>query len=254
MQEPVTVDDPEVVVLFSDAEARARVRDGLRRQHVRVAQPERLMDWVTARRPHVVLVTGDDELAGRARAAVARAAPEAASVVLVDDPTPARYRELLSTCTAVLPRSAPEEHVAVAVAGAWRALSCLPTHAVRSLTADPGTVGGEVTLAPREVDWLRALADGATVAGLARAVGYSPREMYRLLAGAYARLGTTSRTDALLRADRIGLLSSARPTDAERSVAPAPGVPQPGRPGRPGRPGSAVPGPPDARTSRRTTP
>jgi DNA-binding NarL/FixJ family response regulator len=248
MQEPTKVHDPEVVVLFSDVETRTRVRDGLRRQRVRVAQPERLLDWVASRRPHVLLVTGDDDLAGRARAAVARAAPEAASVVLANDPTPTRYRELLATCTAVLPGSAREEDVAVAVAGAWRELSCLPTDAVRTLAGDAGGAADEVMLPPREVEWLRALADGATVAGLARAVGYSQREMYRLLAGAYSRLGTTSRTDALLRADRLGVLVAARPTAAERAATPGTDVPRPSRSG-PGAAASAVPSP-----GRRTTP
>jgi DNA-binding NarL/FixJ family response regulator len=242
MQEPaVVVDDPEVVVLFTDTRTRARVREGLHRQNVRVAQPERLLEWVTAHRPHVVLVTGDDERAGRARAAVARAAPEAACVVLVDHPTPARYRELLATCTAVLPESAAEEDVAVAVAGAWRALSCLPTEAARTLSGAPG-VGAGVALTPREVAWLRALADGATVGSLARAAGYSQREMYRLLAGLYARLGTTGRTEALLRADRAGLLSSEGPDAGDRTQLVAAGAPQPGRP-RPAAPGAGPAGP-----------
>jgi DNA-binding NarL/FixJ family response regulator len=249
MQEPTTTDDPEVVVLFSDAGTRARVREGLRRQQVRVAQPERLLDWVATRRPHVLVVTGDDEIAGRARAAVARLAPEAASVVLVDDPTPTRYRELLATCTAVLPVSAPEEDVAVAVAGAWRALSCLPTHAVRTLAGDAGGGSGgvDVPLLPREVEWLRALADGVTVAGLARAVGYSQREMYRLLAVAYGRLGTTSRTEALLRADRMGVLSADRAATGER-VAAEKVMPHPTGAGS-GAAGPTVPGP-----GRRTAP
>ncbi|HEX8630188.1 MAG TPA: hypothetical protein VF755_18680, partial [Catenuloplanes sp.] len=59
----------------------------------------------------------------------------------------------------------------------------------------------------REVSWLRALVDGVTVASLARAVGYSQREMYRVLASLYARLGADNRTGALLHADRWGLLT-----------------------------------------------
>jgi len=44
------------------------------------------------------------------------------------------------------------------------------------------------------------------VTSLARSSGYSEREMYRLLSALYARLGVTTRTEALLRADRWGLL------------------------------------------------
>jgi DNA-binding CsgD family transcriptional regulator len=53
---------------------------------------------------------------------------------------------------------------------------------------------------------LRHLADSGTVASLARTVGYSEREMYRLLGGVYARLGASNRTEALLLAERWGLL------------------------------------------------
>ncbi|GAA2725368.1 hypothetical protein CAE01nite_19420 [Cellulomonas aerilata] len=199
-------------MLFTEPTTRARVRGTLERQGYRIAQPDRLLEWVTGRRPHVLVVTGDDPPAQRARAAVMRAAPEAACVVLATDPTPGRYRELMETCTAVLPESAPQEDVAVAVAGAWRELSCLPRSAARALSGDGSTAPSPaVTVAPREAGWLRALADGATVAGLARTAGYSPREMYRLLSALYAQLGAAGRTEALLRADRLGLLSVTAP-------------------------------------------
>ena len=50
------------------------------------------------------------------------------------------------------------------------------------------------------------LADGATVAGLGRRCAHSEREMSRLLTGTYRRLGARDRTDAMLLADRFGLL------------------------------------------------
>ncbi len=219
---PADDDDLEVVVLFTDVDVRQRVRAGLARHDYRVAQPERLVEWVQSRRPRVLVVTGDDTQADRARVAVTRAAPEAALVVLTDQPTPARYRELLRTCTAVLPVSATHEDVAVAVAGAWRELSCLPISAVRSLAEkDSGPPSSpRVAIPPRDVAWLRALADGATVAGVARSAGYSPREMYRLLGALYARLGTTNRTEALLCADRLGLLAPALGNNGELVVGP----------------------------------
>jgi len=150
---------------------------------------------------------------------VAEVAPEAGYVVLVDDPTPDTYRKLLATCTAVLPASSPDQDVVVAVASAWRALTCLPIEAARALSGADGV--GRVTLSARDIAWLRALADGVTVGSLARASGYSQREMYRLLAAVYARLGADSRTEALLRADRAGLLATDTP------VAPAHGADRP---------------------------
>lgn len=203
----VSSEAQEILVLMTDRDLRLRVTSALERRRYQVARPERLLEWVAARRPHVLLVTDDGERAAQAREAVTRAAPEAASVVLIDQPTPEKYRTLLATCTAVLPASSSESDVAVAVAGAWRALSCLPVSAARALSG--GSNGqAPVALSARDVLWLRALADGVTVGSLARTAGYSQREMYRLLAALYSRLGASSRTEALLRADRAGLLAT----------------------------------------------
>jgi DNA-binding NarL/FixJ family response regulator len=62
-----------------------------------------------------------------------------------------------------------------------------------------------------ERQYLRRLADGGTVAGLARTSGWSEREMYRLLSAVYVRLGATNRTEALLLAERWGLLDEEAP-------------------------------------------
>ena len=83
----------------------------------------------------------------------------------------------------------------------------MPTHIARELTAQ-----GDVSLAPpqlsdRELRWLRALADNGTVLSLARSSGYSEREMYRRLSAVYHQLGARTRTEALLAAERVGLLA-----------------------------------------------
>lgn len=210
---------PEVLVLVSDGAHRTRLAGALESNRYSVARPERVLDWVRTRRPHVLLVTDDGEKATRARQLVAEVAPEAGSVVLVTDPTPDKYRTLLATCTAVLPASSPEQDVVHAVAGAWRALTCLPVTAARVLSGAVESNGhGEIPVSPREVMWLRALADGVTVGSLARSSGYSQREMYRLLAALYARLGADNRTDALLRADRAGLLATDSPVPLKRGA------------------------------------
>jgi DNA-binding NarL/FixJ family response regulator len=95
----------------------------------------------------------------------------------------------------------------VRAAAAHEAL--LPRQVALSLCGASGTPLPE--LRPQELQWLRRLADASTVAGLARQSGYSEREMYRLLNGVYARLGATNRTEALLRAQRHGLLDDVAP-------------------------------------------
>jgi DNA-binding NarL/FixJ family response regulator len=65
------------------------------------------------------------------------------------------------------------------------------------------------TVDESEADWLRALAGGETVAGLAGSIGYSERETYRMLGNLYQRLGVTNRTEAIIWATRHGVLDPA---------------------------------------------
>jgi DNA-binding NarL/FixJ family response regulator len=68
------------------------------------------------------------------------------------------------------------------------------------------TVAPAPEVSSLERAWLRYLAGSGTVTGLARASGYSEREMYRLLGALYRRLGAANRTEALLLAERWGML------------------------------------------------
>jgi DNA-binding NarL/FixJ family response regulator len=56
-----------------------------------------------------------------------------------------------------------------------------------------------------EVGWLADLAAGETVARIAHETGYSERAMFRRLREVYERLGVTSRTEAIVAAERLGL-------------------------------------------------
>jgi DNA-binding CsgD family transcriptional regulator len=58
----------------------------------------------------------------------------------------------------------------------------------------------------REMEWLRQLASGTTVAKLADGAGYSERAMFRLLRDLYQRMGAQNRTEALLKARQRGWL------------------------------------------------
>ena len=60
-----------------------------------------------------------------------------------------------------------------------------------------------------EAEWLRALADGATVAALAERIGYSERETFRMLGELYAKVGVRNRTEAIIWATRHGVLDPA---------------------------------------------
>jgi len=126
-------------------------------------------------------------------------------VHVVDDATAEVCGEALRVgATGVIALDAELSQVIGVVRAAADGQTLLPRQIARSLCRSQ--VGPVPQLLARERDWLRHLADCGTVAGLARTVGYSEREMYRLLGGGYARLGASNRTEALLLAERWGLL------------------------------------------------
>jgi len=57
-----------------------------------------------------------------------------------------------------------------------------------------------------EARWLQMLANGATVADVARDASYSEREMFRLLNRLYRAMGARNRVEAIVMAARAGLL------------------------------------------------
>ena len=201
------------MLLLPAAETR-RISTALAQAGYKPVVPISVLDWA-AGRSHSVLLTTDTAQAIAMLKHVLSAGTDARAVVLVQQPGLERYRSLLRHCTAALPADSSEQEIVIAVKAAHRALSCVPTSAARAFA---GASNGQVPPFTRaELSWLRALADNVTVASLARASGYSQREMYRLLADLYARLGAATRTDALLRADRLGLL---RPPPASTPPAP----------------------------------
>jgi DNA-binding NarL/FixJ family response regulator len=57
-----------------------------------------------------------------------------------------------------------------------------------------------------DLDWLRLLADGRTVAEIATTMGYSHRAVHRQLKQMYDRLGVDGKISAIVKAARAGLL------------------------------------------------
>lgn len=101
----------------------------------------------------------------------------------------------------------PEEIVeAAAAARAGKAL--VPTGLLESLVPSGGRHEA-AAVSEDELRWLTALARGATVVRLADDEGYSERAMFRRLADLYTRLGARNRTEALLAAERRGILDEA---------------------------------------------
>jgi DNA-binding NarL/FixJ family response regulator len=88
-------------------------------------------------------------------------------------------------------------------------LSLLPVPVVRymakvAVADDEASTGSVVPLSPAQLNWLRCLAGGGTVAALARSARYSERD--RLLNGIYRALGVRARTQAIVQAVRLVLV------------------------------------------------
>jgi DNA-binding NarL/FixJ family response regulator len=164
-------------------------------------QPARPTDIVDA-----VVLPADQQPA--LLAATDRPLTAAVVVVLAELDSEPYARALRGGATAALTIDSDPDEVLEVVEAALRGRTLLPAPIAWALANGAGRADlPPEPFHPQEVDWLRRLAEGGTVASVARAAGHSEREMYRLLAGLYARIGADSRTEALLLAERWGLLT-----------------------------------------------
>lgn len=173
---------------------------------------------------------------------------DTAVVVVVDAQSPAAYAEALmaGACSAVR-RDAPVEELAAVVDAAMRGFSLLPVGTAQRLV-DASVATSTTRVSSSEVELLRALVKGDSVAALADELGYSEREMHRKLRKLYDRIGAANRTRAVVLATRWGLAASEEDhiTADLRDQAPSfPATPaQHGeRPDDPDRPSELDPGP-----------
>jgi DNA-binding NarL/FixJ family response regulator len=157
-----------------------------------------------------LVVTSDDEASLVTVEGLQRRVPQVRSVALLRAVDTRRYARALARCTAAVPMEAELDELVATIWAASRGRTLLPAPVARELAARAETSESVPELSEQQVRWLRALASSATVTSLAKSAGYSEREMYRLLSALYARLGVTTRTEALLRADRWGLLQERR--------------------------------------------
>ncbi|MCB2222674.1 MAG: hypothetical protein KQH83_00765, partial [Actinobacteria bacterium] len=92
-----------------------------------------------------------------------------------------------------------------AVTAASAGDAVLPLAAARALAGNGGACASP-SLSDEEAGWLLALSRGTTVVRLADDTGHSERAMFRRLSELYARLGARNRAEAVVAAERLGLL------------------------------------------------
>jgi DNA-binding NarL/FixJ family response regulator len=127
-------------------------------------------------------------------------------VALLPEPTrDAYWHAIRHGAASAVDWNADPEMMIAAVIQATRGQTLLPREVIGSLSSHSGNAHSPI-IEPEEVEWLGALAHGATVVALAAEIGYSERAMFRKLHDLYVRLGVKSRSEALVEAERLGIL------------------------------------------------
>jgi DNA-binding NarL/FixJ family response regulator len=172
--------------------------------------PDDLLAWAGQEQRQVVVMTLRSPEDWSLVAALRRRRMDLVIVAVLEETTvPSYVRALIAGATAVVRRDASPAMMRRIFEDAVNGMSLLPVDVVRVLASadEPsGTDEGGVALSHREVEWLRELASGATVAKLAEKAGYSERAMFRLLKNLYSQMGVQGRTQALMLAKERGWL------------------------------------------------
>lgn len=127
------------------------------------------------------------------------------------------WRAIQAGADAVVDRNADPKDIVAVLDHALHGRLLLPSEVVHWLAMRSPLPSGEAAgVGAEEAAWLRYLADGKTVAALADRVGFSERTMFRRLYEIYGRLGVRNRTEAIVAAQRLGLLG-----DGADGAAPA---------------------------------
>ena len=116
-------------------------------------------------------------------------------------------RSIRAGATGVLGEHDDPDEVVTTLDRAMRGRVVLPLEVVAAMARMvPEESDTSSWVSATEVEWLRWMARGGTVADLAEDTGYSERAMFRQLKTMYERLGVRNRTEALLWASQRGLL------------------------------------------------
>ena len=161
--------------------------------------------------PSAVLVTlkSDEGCAAVERFAVAGATV----VALLPEPSAAEHAHALGHgATGTVDWNAEPEEIVAVLRVALEGRTRLPVEIARTLASEwPGAHALRPEFTEEETEWIADLARGTAVARLADDTGYSERAMFRRLHDIYTRLGVGNRAEAIVAAERLGLLSSTAP-------------------------------------------
>jgi len=198
----IAVVDP--LPLFRDGAAAALTAVGYT-----VQVPSDVVAWASQMHGAVVVLTvqANEDWAVLARLHEGGSAVNSVVALLEVDVAAAGVRAVRGGARSVLARRASAEMLQRTVAATIDGHAVVPAHVLAALAAGVGTGIKPAESVPAEkLLWLRALAEGSTVARLASQAGYSERAMFRLLRSLYREMGVAGRFEALMRAKEQGWL------------------------------------------------
>lgn len=168
--------------------------------------PDDLVAWVRAGAGDLVLLTLRHAADWTLLEETCQARSRVAVIAVLDDPTvPAYLRALNAGAVGAVPRHAPADEIRAACVAVADGRTVLPIAVLRACL-DPGRRRPRAAPSEREIEWLRELARGETMAQVATRAGYSERMMFRMLRSLYQRLDDGNRTEAIIFARDQGWL------------------------------------------------
>ncbi|MGW5049810.1 DNA-binding response regulator [Actinokineospora sp. NPDC004072] len=171
-----------------------------------VEAPADPVEWVRQGGDGIVLLTVASEKDWQVLQGLCGASGNHAVVAVVEGSSDAAgARAMRVGARSVVPRAAQAELLRQTVAATARGQAVMPA-GVAVLLASGARQEESMPVRDQEVDWLKQLANGMTVAQIANGAGYSERAMFRLLSRVYQRLGARTRLEAIMLARQSGWL------------------------------------------------
>jgi len=170
-----------------------------------VEEPTDLVSWASRKERRVVLMTVESPQDWEFLKRLGRLEENPILVAVLNDfSVDACIKVLSAGAIAVIARSSEAEDIRRTVGEAAKEKSILPAKVVATLVARFGSREEGDQPSDRDIEWLRRLSEGVTIAQLADTMGYSERAMYRFLQDLYRRIDVRNRTEAVLKAARNG--------------------------------------------------
>jgi len=165
--------------------------------------PDAVEAAVRARRPDAIVW----DLGADVRAGIQKLpGGEAPAVVALVPDDRGAGEALLAGARAVLPRDASAPRLAAAVAAAVEGLIAVDDTFEGALSPSRGAAAPSEDLTPREQEVLHLLAEGLSNKGIAQRLGISEHTAKFHVNAILSKLGAQTRTDAVVRAARLGLV------------------------------------------------